>query len=115
MLMASSHAYSNNHNPRLHVRESTLSEAAGSLDEQDSRNGESARKTAYERMSEDLNNDSRVLKEITLGKRIGFYRMRGELGSGNFSQVKLGIHALTKGKSRFQMFFCFLIIVIAAY
>ena len=54
--------------------------------------------TPYERLSKDLSSDQKCLKEITLGKRIGFYRMRGELGSGNFSQVKLGIHALTKGK-----------------
>lgn len=56
------------------------------------------RLTAYERLSNDLSGDQKVLKEITLGKRIGFYRIRGELGSGNFSQVKMGIHALTKGK-----------------
>lgn len=55
------------------------------------------RPTAYERLSLDLTNDERCLKEITLGKRIGFYRIRGELGTGNFSQVKMGIHALTKG------------------
>ena len=54
--------------------------------------------TPYERLSKDLSSDQKCLKEITLGKRIGFYRMRGELGCGNFSQVKLGIHALTKGK-----------------
>lgn len=54
--------------------------------------------TPFERLSQDLSNDPRVLKEITLGKRIGFYRIRGELGSGNFSQVKMGIHALTKGE-----------------
>lgn len=54
--------------------------------------------TAYERLSHDLSNDKRCIKEITLGKRIGFYRIRGELGTGNFSQVKLGIHALTKEK-----------------
>lgn len=60
--------------------------------------GEADKKvTPYERLSQDLTNDPRVLKEITLGKRIGFYRIRGELGSGNFSQVKMGIHALTKG------------------
>ena len=58
------------------------------------------RLTAYEKLTEDLNNDPRALKEITLGKRIAFYRIRGELGSGNFSQVKMGIHALTKGKIR---------------
>lgn len=54
--------------------------------------------TPYERLSFDLSNDQRCLKEITLGKRIGFYRIRGELGSGNFSQVKMGIHALVKEK-----------------
>ena len=53
--------------------------------------------TAYERLSNDLNNDQKHLKELTLGKRIGFYRIRGELGTGNFSQVKMGIHCLTKG------------------
>ncbi|KAH3847565.1 hypothetical protein DPMN_089890 [Dreissena polymorpha] len=54
--------------------------------------------TPFERLSQDLSDDPRVLKEITLGKRIGFYRIRGELGSGNFSQVKMGIHVLTKEK-----------------
>ena len=59
------------------------------------------RLTPFEKLSLDLSNDQRVLKEITLGKRIGFYRIRGELGSGNFSQVKMGIHALTRGMSVF--------------
>ena len=58
------------------------------------------RVTAYERLANDLCNDQRCMKEITLGKRIGFYRIRGELGTGNFSQVRLGIHALTKGTYR---------------
>jgi serine/threonine-protein kinase NIM1 len=56
--------------------------------------------TPYERLSFDLSNDQRCLKEITLGKRIGFYRIRGELGTGNFSQVKMGIHALVKGNDK---------------
>lgn len=59
--------------------------------------------TPFEKLSIDLTNDQRVLKEITLGKRIGFYRIRGELGSGNFSQVKMGIHALTRGKMFVKM------------
>ncbi|XP_005112699.1 serine/threonine-protein kinase NIM1 [Aplysia californica] len=57
-----------------------------------------SRVTPYERLSQDLSNDPRVMKEITLGRRIAFYRVRGEIGTGNFSQVKLGIHALTKEK-----------------
>ena len=55
------------------------------------------RVSAFERLAHDLANDERYLKEITLGKRIGFYRIRGELGTGNFCQVKMGIHSLTKG------------------
>lgn len=30
-------------------------------------------------------------------KRVGFYRLRGQLGSGNFSKVKFGVHLLTNG------------------
>lgn len=39
-----------------------------------------------------------MVRELTVGRRIGFYKIRGEIGCGNFSHVKLGIHALTKGK-----------------
>lgn len=42
--------------------------------------------------------DHRVVRELTVGRRIGFYKIRGEIGCGNFSHVKMGIHALTKGK-----------------
>jgi serine/threonine-protein kinase NIM1 len=45
-----------------------------------------------------LANDSQYQKEIALGKRVGFYRLGKELGAGNFSKVKLGVHVLTKGK-----------------
>lgn len=34
---------------------------------------------------------------MTLGKRIGLYKFRGELGTGNFSRVKLGFHQLAHG------------------
>ena len=55
--------------------------------------------TPFERLTYDLSHDERYIKEITLGKRIGFYRIRGELGSGNFCQVKMGVHSLTRGKN----------------
>lgn len=54
--------------------------------------------TPFQRLTYDLSHDERYIKEITLGKRIGFYRIRGELGSGNFCQVKMGIHSLTRDK-----------------
>ena len=54
--------------------------------------------TPYERLANELINDERASKELSMGKRIGFYRVRGDLGSGNFSQVKMGFHCLTRGK-----------------
>ena len=58
--------------------------------------------SVYERMSLELTTDDRTLKEVTLGKRIGFYRIRGDLGCGNFSQVKLGTHVLSRGNYSYQ-------------
>ncbi|XP_003216246.1 serine/threonine-protein kinase NIM1 [Anolis carolinensis] len=60
--------------------------------------GKQRRLTPFEKLTLDMSRDEKVVKELTLGKRIGFYRLRGEIGSGNFSQVKLGIHSLTKEK-----------------
>lgn len=55
------------------------------------------KQTPYEKVCDDVNNDERYLKELALGKRIGLYRLRGDLGSGNFSRVKMGVHCLTRG------------------
>ena len=52
----------------------------------------------YERLSYELASDRRCLREITLGKRVGFYQLRNQIGSGNFSTVKLGVHILTRGQ-----------------
>lgn len=59
--------------------------------------GKQRKLTPFEKLTHDMSHEEKTVKEITLGKRIGFYRLRGEIGSGNFSQVKLGIHVLTKG------------------
>ena len=53
--------------------------------------------TPYEKLIKELQYDEKVSKEISSGRRIGFYRIRGDLGSGNFSQVKLGYHCIAKG------------------
>ena len=37
-------------------------------------------------------------RDITLGRRIGFYKIKGELGSGNFSRVRLASHGLSQGE-----------------
>ncbi|WKY05338.1 hypothetical protein Q1695_005946 [Nippostrongylus brasiliensis] len=54
--------------------------------------------TIYDRTLHMLAVDPIYQKEVALGKRIGFYRLGKELGAGNFSKVKLGIHVLTKEK-----------------
>lgn len=65
---------------------------------QEEEEGQARQLTPFEKLTQDMSQDEKVVREITLGKRIGFYRIRGEIGSGNFSQVKLGIHSLTKGR-----------------
>ncbi|XP_019712195.1 serine/threonine-protein kinase NIM1-like [Hippocampus comes] len=57
---------------------------------------EVARHTAFSKASYDLSHSQRVMDELTFGRRVGFYELRGEIGSGNFSRVRLGIHDLTK-------------------
>lgn len=54
--------------------------------------------SAYQKALLDLSHDKKLERDIAVGRQIGFYRVRGELGSGNFSQVKLGVHILTRGK-----------------
>ncbi|KAG8014336.1 Serine/threonine-protein kinase NIM1 [Nibea albiflora] len=52
--------------------------------------------TAFSKAFYDLTHSERVMNELTFGRRVGLYELRGEIGSGNFSQVRLGIHDLTK-------------------
>ena len=56
------------------------------------------RKSPYERLKHDLERDSRVAQELAQGKRVGFYKLKGQLGSGNFSRVKLAYHLLSNGR-----------------
>ncbi|KAG8223089.1 hypothetical protein J437_LFUL002037 [Ladona fulva] len=48
-----------------------------------------------ERLQWSLQHDERWRSEVALGRRVGLYRIKGEIGVGNFSQVKMGIHQLT--------------------
>jgi hypothetical protein len=47
---------------------------------------------------------------LTSHKRVGFYRLRGQLGAGSFSKVKFGVHLLTNGEfdSSRMKFLCIL-------
>jgi len=52
--------------------------------------------TAYRKAIDNLDNDRKWQTDTAVGKRIGLYKLSGELGKGNFSQVKTGYHELTK-------------------
>ncbi|KAM3849426.1 serine/threonine-protein kinase NIM1 [Diretmus argenteus] len=57
---------------------------------------ERMRQSPFDRVVYDMAHNKRVVNELMLGRRIGFYELRGEIGMGNFSHVRLGIHTLTK-------------------
>ncbi|KAM6948550.1 serine/threonine-protein kinase NIM1-like [Aplochiton taeniatus] len=52
--------------------------------------------STFEKAVYSLTHTERVVNDLTFGRRVSFYELRGEIGCGNFSQVKLGIHDLTK-------------------
>lgn len=62
---------------------------------------EKMQRTVYEKAFYDLTHSEKVMNDLTFGRRVGLYELRGEIGSGNFSQVRLGIHDLTKGEISF--------------
>lgn len=64
----------------------------------------SVKQTPFEKAVYDLAHNQKLVDDLTFGRRIGFYELRGEIGSGNFSQVKLGIHDLTKGEKLLKTF-----------
>lgn len=56
------------------------------------------RLTPLEKLTTDMCKDDNTIKELIIGRRVGFYKVRGEIGCGTFSRVKLAFHALTKGR-----------------
>lgn len=59
---------------------------------------EKMRQSPFERVLYDMAHNERIVNDLMLGRRVGFYELRGDIGQGNFSSVRLGIHALTKGQ-----------------
>ncbi|XP_069779314.1 serine/threonine-protein kinase NIM1-like [Narcine bancroftii] len=66
------------------------------MDEDELGERENTGLTLFEKVINDMRNNEKVKNELILRKRVGFYQLRGEIGIGNFSKVKLGIHSLTK-------------------
>ena len=58
------------------------------------------RQSVFDKAVYDLAHTERVMNDLTFGRRVAFYELRGEIGCGNFSQVKLGFHDLTKGETQ---------------
>ncbi|XP_010889179.3 serine/threonine-protein kinase NIM1 [Esox lucius] len=54
------------------------------------------RHSVFEKAVYNLAHTEKIMNDLTFGRRISFYELKGEIGFGNFSQVKLGIHDLTK-------------------
>lgn len=64
---------------------------------------ERMRQSPFERVVYDMAHNEKIVNDLMLGRRAGFYELRGEIGQGNFSTVRLGIHALTKGQDSWVM------------
>ena len=58
------------------------------------------RDSLYERLVWLHQHDEDSQRELNMGKRIGFYKLKSDLGTGNFSKVKLATHQLTKGRNK---------------
>ncbi|KAF6733024.1 Serine/threonine-protein kinase NIM1 [Oryzias melastigma] len=54
--------------------------------------------TPLQKLTADMCKDEKTIKELIIGRRVGFYKVRGEIGYGTFSRVKLAFHALTRDK-----------------
>ncbi|XP_034403188.1 serine/threonine-protein kinase NIM1 [Cyclopterus lumpus] len=54
--------------------------------------------TPLQKLTTDMCKDEKTIKDLIIGRRVGFYKVRGEIGCGTFSRVKLAFHALTKDK-----------------
>ena len=53
--------------------------------------------TPLQKLTTAMCHDQKIIKELIIGRRVGFYKVRGDIGYGTFSKVKLAFHALTKG------------------
>ncbi|KAK7895411.1 hypothetical protein WMY93_020736 [Mugilogobius chulae] len=86
--------------PRPHHSRYSLTDTSeeGPLEEDEEEEPKKKVTTPLQRLTTDMCRDERTIKELVIGRRVGFYKVRGEIGYGTFSRVKLGFHALTKDK-----------------
>ncbi|XP_007542236.1 serine/threonine-protein kinase NIM1 [Poecilia formosa] len=65
---------------------------------EEERPNDAPRLTPLQKLTAAMCKDEKTIKELIIGRRVGFYKVRGEIGYGTFSRVKLAFHALTKDK-----------------
>ncbi len=61
------------------------------------KNNDNNKLSEFEKLNIELKSNPELINDLNIGKRIGYFAIGYELGSGNFSQVKLGTHMLTRG------------------
>lgn len=83
--------------PRLHHSVYSLTDSSD-LGPEDEELDARPSLTPLERLTADMCKNENTVKELVIGRRVGFYKVRGEIGCGTFSRVKLAFHALTKGR-----------------
>lgn len=94
--MRESHSPVTNRNFNCSLYSLTVSSVTDSEDEQPM---SPPQPTPLQKLTSDMCNDENTIKELVTGRRVRFYKVRGEIGSGTFSRVKLAFHALTKGST----------------
>ena len=58
----------------------------------------SSSKKSFDEFMKELETNRGYVRDVNLMRRVNLYRMRGELGTGNFSIVKMAVHEITDGK-----------------
>ncbi|XP_061836786.1 serine/threonine-protein kinase NIM1 [Nerophis lumbriciformis] len=84
-------------NPKFHHSLYSLTDSSDPDQEEEEANAP-LRFTPLQKLTFDMHKDERIIKELIIGRRVGFYKVRGEIGHGTFSRVKMAFHALTKDK-----------------
>lgn len=67
-------------------------------DDEEEEEDSSRHLTPLQKLTLDMCHNEKTIKELNVGRRVGFYKVYGEIGCGNFSKVKLAFHSLTKGR-----------------
>ncbi|XP_060917851.1 serine/threonine-protein kinase NIM1 [Labrus mixtus] len=82
---------------KIHHSQYSLTDSSEIGPEDEDADGE-LRLTPLQKLTTALCKDEKTIKELIIGRRVGFYKVRGEIGSGTFSRVKMAFNALTKDK-----------------